>query len=65
MTAGLGDGRAGSSALDQAAVRSLLAAFAVAAGLVLAWLADGSVVVLAVLAVLLAASNGYGKAYSP
>jgi hypothetical protein len=65
VTAGLQERPAGSSALDNAAVRSLLAAVAIAAGLAVAWLAGGSVVVLAVLAVLLAASNGYGKAYSP
>jgi hypothetical protein len=51
--------------------RAGLAAAAVAAGLAAAWLPsaqqhpDGPAVVLAGLGVLLAAANGYGKAYSP
>ncbi len=65
MTAGPQRLLARSSALDSAAARATLAALAVATGLAVAWLAAGRVVVLAILAILLAASNGYGKAYSP
>ena len=65
MSAGLQRLPARSAALDSAAGRAVLAAIAVAAGLAAAWLAGGRVVMLAVLAILLAASNGYGKAYSP
>jgi hypothetical protein len=47
-------------------VRNLLAAAAaVSAGVVTAWLAAGNIGVLAGMAVLLAAGNGYAKAYSP
>jgi hypothetical protein len=38
---------------------------AVAAGLVLGWGAAGRVAALAAMAVVLAAANGYSKAYSP
>jgi uncharacterized membrane protein YphA (DoxX/SURF4 family) len=66
VTAGLSEQTVpDSSALDSAAVRTLLAGLALAAGVVVALLARGSVVVLAVLAVIVAASNGYSKAYSP
>jgi hypothetical protein len=66
VTAGLSEQTApGSSPLDSATVRTLLAGLALAAGVVVALLARGSIVVLAVLAVMVAASNGYSKAYSP
>ena len=65
MTAGLREQPAGNSVLDGAAARALLALAALGAGLAAAWFADGSVVVLGGLAILLAAGNGYGKAYSP
>jgi hypothetical protein len=66
VTAGLSEQAApGSSALDSVTVRTLLAGLALAAGVVVALLARGSIVVLAVLAVIVAASNGYSKAYSP
>ncbi len=65
MTAGVREQPADNSALDGAPVRILLAVTALAAGLAAAWLARGSVVVLGVLAIVLAAGNGYGKAYSP
>jgi hypothetical protein len=66
VTAGLSEQTgAGSSALDSATVRALLAGLALAAGVAAALLARGSIVVLAVLAVIVAASNGYSKAYSP
>jgi hypothetical protein len=65
VTASLREQPAGSSLLDDAAVRTLLAVTALGAGLAAGWLAGGSVVVLGVLAVTLAAGNGYGKAYSP
>jgi hypothetical protein len=45
--------------------RMLAAAAAVIAGMATAWLAGGSIGVLAGMAVLLAAGNGYAKAYSP
>jgi hypothetical protein len=65
VSAGLSGQPAESSALDGAVVRTLLAVTALAAGLAGAWLARGSVAVLGALAVILAAGNGYGKAYSP
>ena len=47
-------------------LRSTLAAVAaVSSGIAAAWVAAGSVDVLAGMAVLLAAGNGYAKAYSP
>jgi hypothetical protein len=45
--------------------RTLAAAASVSAGMAAAWLAAGSTGVLAGMAVLLAAGNGYAKAYSP
>jgi hypothetical protein len=45
--------------------RALLAAGAVALGLGIGWAASGRIVAIAVLAVLVAAANGYSKAYSP
>ncbi len=65
MTASLREQAAGNSLLEGAAVRTLLAVTALGAGLAAGWLASGSVAVLGVLAVALAAGNGYGKAYSP
>lgn len=65
MTASLREQPAGGSLLDGAAVRTLLAVTALGAGLAAGWLAGGSVAVLGILAVTLAAGNGYGKAYSP
>jgi hypothetical protein len=65
VTAGLDEPQANRSAFDSAAIRTLLAALALAAGLAAAWLAGGRMFILGVLAVLLAAGNGYGKAYSP
>jgi hypothetical protein len=44
---------------------TLAAAAAVGSGMVAAWLAVGGIGVLAGMAVLLAAGNGYAKAYSP
>jgi hypothetical protein len=70
VTAGLDEPQAdrsasGSAAFDSAAIRTLLAVLALAAGLAVAWLVGGRVIILGVLAVLLAAGNGYAKAYSP
>jgi hypothetical protein len=65
MTAGFDEQAAGGSVLDGVAMRTVLAASAVAGGLAAGWLAAGSVAVLVVMAVPLAAGNGYGKAYSP
>lgn len=45
--------------------RALLAAGAVALGLGAAWALSGRAVTVAILAVLIAAGNGYAKAYSP
>jgi hypothetical protein len=45
--------------------RALLAAGAVALGLGAGWALSGGVAALAILAVLIAAGNGYSKAYSP
>jgi hypothetical protein len=45
--------------------RTLVAVAAVTAGMVAAWLGASSIGVLAAMAVLLAAGNGYSKAYSP
>jgi hypothetical protein len=65
VTAGLDEPQADRSVFDSVVIRTLLAALALAAGLAVAWLAGGRVIILGVLAVLLAAGNGYGKAYSP
>jgi len=45
--------------------RALLAAGATALGLAAGWALAGRVVTVAILAVLIAAGNGYSKAYSP
>ncbi|HUB39371.1 MAG TPA: hypothetical protein VMA72_11015 [Streptosporangiaceae bacterium] len=45
--------------------RAMATAASVGAGMAAAWLAAGSTGVLAGMAVLLAAGNGYAKAYSP
>lgn len=45
--------------------RALLAAGAAALGLGAGWALSGRVVTVAILAVLVAAGNGYSKAYSP
>jgi hypothetical protein len=53
------------AALDNPAVRTLLATLALALGVGIAWLAGGRLIFLAGLAILVAAGNGYSKAYSP
>jgi hypothetical protein len=45
--------------------RALLAAAAIALGLAAGWALSGRIVTVAALAVLVAAENGYSKAYSP
>jgi hypothetical protein len=45
--------------------RALLAAGAIALGLSAGWVLSGRIVTVAILAVLVAAGNGYSKAYSP
>jgi hypothetical protein len=65
VTAGLDEPQADRSVFDSVVIRMLLAALALAAGLAVAWLVGGRVIILGVLAVLLAAGNGYAKAYSP
>jgi hypothetical protein len=45
--------------------RALLAAGVIALGLVAGWALPGRIVAVAILAVLIAAENGYSKAYSP
>jgi hypothetical protein len=45
--------------------RTLLAAGAIALGLGVGWVLSGRVITVAILAVLIAAANGYSKAYSP
>lgn len=45
--------------------KALLAAGAIALGLGASWVLSGRIVTVAVLAVLVAAGNGYSKAYSP
>lgn len=47
------------------ASRLLLAAAALAAGLAVGWAASGRFAVVACLAVVVAATNGYSKAHSP
>jgi hypothetical protein len=65
VTVGLDEPQADHSKLDSAAIRTLLAALALSAGLAVALLVGGREVVLGVLGVVLAVGNGYGKAYSP
>ena len=50
---------------DRPAVRAMLGVAAITTGMAVALLASGRAGVLAGMAVLLAAANGYGKAYSP
>jgi len=45
--------------------RTLLAAGATALGLGAGWALSGRIAAVAILAVLIAAGNGYSKAYSP
>jgi hypothetical protein len=45
--------------------RPLLGAGAIALGLGAGWASSGRIVAVAILAVLVAAGNGYSKAYSP
>jgi hypothetical protein len=45
--------------------RALLALGAIALGLGAGWAGSGRIVTIAILAVLVAAGNGYSKAYSP
>ncbi len=47
------------------AARALPAAGALALGLCAGWALSGRIVTVAILAVLVAAGNGYSKAYSP
>jgi hypothetical protein len=47
------------------AARLLLAAAAVVTGLAVGWAASGRVAVVAWMAILVAAANGYSKAHSP
>lgn len=47
------------------AARLLLAAAALAAGLAVGWAASGRFAVIAALAIVIAATNGYSKAHSP
>jgi hypothetical protein len=46
-------------------VKSALAAVAVASGIGLGWLAHGRFAAIGALAIVVAAANGYSKAYSP
>ena len=46
-------------------VKTVLACFALSAGLAAGWLGSGRLAALAVPAAVLAAINGYSKAYSP
>ena len=48
-----------------APARRLPAAAAVGAGFAVGWAASGRVGVVAAMAILIAAANGYSKAYSP
>jgi hypothetical protein len=50
---------------DRAGVRAALGLAAIAGGMAIGWLASGNTGVLAGMAVVLAAGNGYEKAYSP
>jgi hypothetical protein len=45
--------------------RALLAAGTIALGLAAGWATSGRMVAVAILAVVVAAENGYSKAYSP
>ena len=66
MTAQPGERQAASSwAADSPFAKVGLGAAALLSGLAAGWLAMGSFGLLAALAVLLAAANGYAKAYSP
>lgn len=47
------------------AVRLLVAAAAVVTGVAVGWAASGRIAVVAALAILVAAANGYSKAHSP
>ena len=58
-------GQPGEGSADRPGVRTALGATAIAGGMAVSWLASGNVGVLAGMAVVLAAGNGYGKAYSP
>jgi hypothetical protein len=50
---------------DRPGVMAMLGVAAITGGMAVAWLASGSAGALAGMAVLLAAGNGYAKAYSP
>jgi len=50
---------------DRPGVRVMLGVAAITSGMAVAWLVSGSAAVLAGMAILLAAGNGYAKAYSP
>jgi hypothetical protein len=50
---------------DRPGVRALLGIAAMTGGMAVAWLASGNAAVLAGMAVVLAAGNGYQKSYSP
>jgi hypothetical protein len=58
-------GQLGEWPADRTAVRAALGVTAIAGGMAASWLASGNIGVLAGMAVVLAAGNGYGKAYSP
>ena len=58
-------GQLGEWSADRPGVRAALGVTALAGGMTASWLASGNVGVLAGMAVVLAAGNGYGKAYSP
>lgn len=45
--------------------KALLAVGATTLGLVASWALSGRLVIVAILAILVAAGNGYSKAYSP
>ena len=58
-------GQLGEWSADRPGVRAALGVTAMAGGMAASWLASGNVGVLAGMAVVLAAGNGYGKAHSP
>jgi O-acetylhomoserine/O-acetylserine sulfhydrylase-like pyridoxal-dependent enzyme len=58
-------GQVGEWSADRPGVRTVLGVAALAGGMAASWLASGNAGVLAAMAVVLAAGNGYGKAYSP